>query len=115
MKEQDLLADLLQRFKDGTISDELLQLCMENNCFAPKTFAEDADFTVAAVFPFLYTWAILADINQYGYVDRWCYKSLDDCLAALQAWDGHGEPTGWHRHPTTGRRRDEHGNEHVAF
>jgi hypothetical protein len=28
-------------------------------------------------------------------------------LAALERWDGNGEPTGWTRHPATGRRRPD--------
>lgn len=36
--------------------------------------------------------------------DRWCYENATDACAALEAWDGVGEPVGWHRHPATGRR-----------
>ena len=28
-------------------------------------------------------------------------------VATLETWDGVGEPTGWMRHPTTGRRRPD--------
>jgi hypothetical protein len=41
----------------------------------------------------------------YGYEDRWCYKSLEEAAAALELWNGVGEPRGWHRHPGSGRRR----------
>jgi hypothetical protein len=27
------------------------------------------------------------------------------CVDAINTWDGEGEPTGWTRHPATGRRR----------
>lgn len=27
--------------------------------------------------------------------------------AALDRWDGRGEPQGWHRHPASGRRRPD--------
>jgi hypothetical protein len=54
--------------------------------------------------------------DYFGYADRWCYRSEAAAFAALQAWDGTGEPTGWIRHPDTGRRisespdeRDEYG------
>lgn len=37
--------------------------------------------------------------------DEWHYESdLAACLAAA-AWDGEQEPEGWHRHPSSGRRR----------
>ncbi|WP_139339112.1 hypothetical protein [Marinobacter lutaoensis] len=65
----------------------------------------------AGVKPFLFTWAIIADFTPSGYKERWCYHSLTDALAALNDWDGNGEPDGWHRHVNTGRRRDEHGND----
>lgn len=56
--------------------------------------------------------------DRFGYADRWCYRSVDHAKTALDAWDGTGEPTGWHRHPDSGRRvseseheRDDHGVE----
>lgn len=36
--------------------------------------------------------------------DTWCYASEADAKAALDAWDGQGEPQGWVRHPMSGRR-----------
>lgn len=69
----------------------------------PKQFA---DGSFAAVFKFMYTAGIVHKLDEYGYSDRWCYHSVEDAVAALDAWDGTGEPQGWHRHPKTGRRRD---------
>jgi hypothetical protein len=37
--------------------------------------------------------------------DGWIYASLEEALAAARAWDGREEPSGWHRHPRSGRRR----------
>jgi hypothetical protein len=70
----------------------------------------------AALFRFAFTSAIIVgDIGDFnGYSDRWCYSSLDKAKAALDAWGGDGEPTGWHRHPGTGRRVDEEGRTYVA-
>ena len=62
---------------------------------------------------FLFTYAILSDLHSFYYEDRWCYDSYEKAKAALEAWDGTGEPTGWHRHPATGRRVDENGNTYV--
>lgn len=43
-----------------------------------------------------------------GYDDRYCYQTLDLAGRGLDEWRSRGfegEPTGWHRHPRTGRRR----------
>lgn len=56
-----------------------------------------------------FTWAILSDITEWGYGDRWCYSSEAGAFMALNDWQqagGEGEPNGWHRHPDTGRRRE---------
>jgi hypothetical protein len=34
----------------------------------------------------------------------WCYSNFSRAYLALQAWDGTGEPQGWHRHLPSGRR-----------
>lgn len=60
---------------------------------------------------FLFTSAILEfsiEGARHGYDDRWCYEK-GQALPALEVFDGVGEPAGWHRHPSTGRRR-EHGD-----
>ena len=61
-----------------------------------------------AIMPLLYTHAIIIGSigDQLGYADRWCYGGRAAAIAALEAWDGQGEPEGWHRHPGTGRRRE---------
>lgn len=44
-----------------------------------------------------------------GYFDRWCYADealARSALAAFPLHPGSGyEPSGWHRHPPSGRRR----------
>jgi hypothetical protein len=62
---------------------------------------------------FLFTWAILADVTTWGYGERWCYHDRASAQTALDAWDGEGEPNGWHRHLPSGRRRDPDGVERV--
>jgi len=65
----------------------------------------------AGVKQFAFTHAII--VGQFGdctgYDDRWCYHTAAEARAALDAWDGHGEPSGWHRHPGSGRRRTPEG------
>lgn len=62
----------------------------------------------AAISPLMFTHAIIVGKigDRYAYDDRWCYHDHASALAALNAWDGTGEPEGWHRHPASGRRRN---------
>lgn len=69
----------------------------------------------ACIFKFMFTYAILFGMNAWGYEQRWCYHSYEAARAALTAWDGEGDPDGWHRHFPSGRRRDEAGNEWIDF
>ncbi|MFE6966891.1 hypothetical protein ACFVAJ_17405 [Agromyces sp. NPDC057679] len=65
------------------------------------------------VTPLLFTFAVIVgEPDALGYTDRWCYNSSDDAVRSAETWEGPypgSEPTGWHRHPDTGRRR-EHGD-----
>lgn len=66
---------------------------------------------VVAIMPLLFTHAII--VYQHGTLtidDRWCYKNLPAALEGLNEWqerEYEGEPTGWHRHPYSGRRRKD--------
>jgi hypothetical protein len=62
----------------------------------------------AGVMPLMFTEAIIVGRlgDTRGYENRWCYHTRADAIAALKAWDGRGEPQGWHRHPPSGRRRE---------
>ena len=42
--------------------------------------------------------------DESTYLDHWCYENVLSAAAALQVWDGAGEPVGWFRHAATGRR-----------
>lgn len=61
----------------------------------------------AAIRPLAFTHALIVgrigDLD--GYDEGWCYGSYRAAKDALDAWDGLGEPQGWHRHPTSGRRQ----------
>lgn len=67
----------------------------------------DGGTRYVAVIPFLFTTAVICGrtADRAGYEDRWCYEDLGSAVAAFEAWDGTGEPGGWHRHPNSGRRR----------
>ena len=64
-----------------------------------------------AIYPFIFTVAIITgtvDEQRTGYSDRWCYNSMNEAIDALGRWaltGFDGEPSGWHRHPSSGRRR----------
>lgn len=62
------------------------------------------------VMPLMYTHAIITVTDPLGYEDRWCYgRDPRIAVAAAQKWlrDGGDEPDGWHRHPKSGRRREQ--------
>lgn len=69
----------------------------------------------AAIMPFMFTHAIivgrLGNLNTYD--DRWCYHGYQVAKAALDTWDGRGEPENWHRHSATGRRKTDEGAEYI--
>jgi len=85
------------------------EICKECSCLDLKFFSNGGD---AAIMPLMFTHAIVSGFTPWGYKDRWCYGSYEEARAALDAWDGVGEPDGWHRHPATGRRR-KNGKEEV--
>lgn len=66
------------------------------------------DGRVAFLHPLMYTVALCVGPLEDGcYDDRWCYHDETSAFVALMLWDGTGEPYGWHRHPTSGRRRPD--------
>lgn len=62
-----------------------------------------------AIVPFIYTFAIVIGTDVRFYDDRWCFHYLEDALRQFKTWDPMTtpEPTGWHRHLSSGRRRPE--------
>ena len=66
------------------------------------------DGRYAAILPLLFTAAIITCSKEHvhAYIDeRWCFHEKEKALAALQKWDGTGDPEGWHRHIPSNRRR----------
>lgn len=74
------------------------------------------DGRYAAIYPLMFTHAIITvRAGDYAGVEqRWCYHTKRDARAAMAAWDGTGEPQGWHRHTATGRRRPD-GNADLEY
>lgn len=90
------------RFGNAPISRQTCMACGDLSYYLNyKKFANGRD---AAIVRLVFTVAIVADLKQWGYGDRWCYHTLEAARAALEAWDGDGEPASWCRHPSTGRR-----------
>jgi hypothetical protein len=89
---------------------ELAMAGWEGRLVGAKVLGEHG---VVALYQYMYTWAILTGITWDGYVDRWCYHDFERAKTAFDAWDGTGEPTGWHRHPATGRRINDNGEMEV--
>jgi hypothetical protein len=51
---------------------------------------------------------VIGDTN--GYEDRWCVGDLPNAMRSWEEWASRGfqgEPTGWNRHPSSGRRRTD--------
>ena len=73
------------------------------SCVACKEFG---DF-YGAVKPLLFHWTFIIGIigDKCSWLDNFCYQTREQAVTALNAWDGVGEPSGWHRNPRTGRRR----------
>jgi len=88
--------------------------CRENGYLEPKPLVERPGHW-ACIMPLIYTHAII--VGRFGepdrYDDRWCYHGREAAAAALEKWNGAGEPEGWHRHPASGRRRREDGAEEI--
>jgi len=70
-----------------------------------RTFAHGDGFRVCAIMPMAAIDVLCVGINPWGHADSFYYRAGGTAAAALEAWDGQGEPAGWWRNPSTGRRR----------
>jgi len=77
-----------------------------------------ADGTLAIhILPMIYNHRVVVsrrrpdgEIDQLaGVLDAWCYSNMADAVAACASWnpDAEREPTGWIKHPFSGRRHGE--------
>ena len=48
----------------------------------------------AGVQDMAYTAGLFVDMNESGYRTRYCYETRAEAEAALEAWDGNGDPPG---------------------
>lgn len=49
---------------------------------------------LCGLLPFVFTAALVVEVEVSGYGRRYCYEHQADANAALQAWDGQGHPGG---------------------
>ena len=97
---------------EGATPEEVLwldQTCEANAYFCPVIMPRHQ---YAAIHRFIFTWGIIVGdlFDDCGYSGRWCFDTFPAAAVALAAWRDSGfigEPSGWHRHPDTGRRRPE--------
>lgn len=96
----------MSTFEAGRIATLLHELETKCAIIEPRDLG---DGRWAGVVGFIFTHAVVTGRlgNLDSYDDRWCYEDRAAALEALHAWDGSGEPEGWHRHPLTGRRREQ--------
>lgn len=97
----------------------LVAHCQEEGGGLYSDYTEMPDGSLACILRLMYTYAIVSGLNHYGHEDRWCYSSYEKASEALETWKDNfanqEEPTGWHRHPATGRRVDEKGVVTINF
>lgn len=85
----------------------LVWLITEGGFLSPRLI--DGGRLWAAIQPKFFTHSIsVGRVGDYYGIDTfWCYSTQAEARAALDAWRAcgyYGEPTGWHRHPDSGRR-----------
>lgn len=71
--------------------DDLSKFLSDEGYIYPKQMP---DRTVCAVFPYLYTGGLCYGLTLGGVSGRYCYEHLNHAVAALQLWDGEGDPPG---------------------
>jgi hypothetical protein len=66
-----------------------------------------SDGRICAIMPIGFTDALCIGIHPWGHNHAYYYRAGGEAATALKTWDGEGEPTGWVRHPQSGRRRTD--------
>ena len=54
----------------------------------------------------MFHWTVHVGIDFIGYRDRYCFDTYELAKQDFDNWNIEEEPKNWHRHPSTGRRRD---------
>src|ERR1700679_3070171 len=84
------LGELLKPSFTGTPEDaDLLRLGYVRPF---RAFADGDDFKVWAIMPMAGTDGLCVGIHPWGHADAFYYRAGGSAAAALEAWDGQGEP-----------------------
>jgi hypothetical protein len=80
----------------------------EDKTFGAAAYRELGDGRALWVYRMIYTYKlVIGQIGAAGFDNSWCYKNLASATYAFLTWNPlvEAEPTGWVRHPHSGRRR----------
>lgn len=50
------------------------------------------DDVLCGLFNYVFTVAVVVDIDYSGYAERFCYDTVTNAVKALILWDGNGDP-----------------------
>lgn len=99
------------------MSSRINNLIIESGAFlsgVTESMVKDlGDGSYVMAKPLMFHWTLLRGdfSDHHGYFDRWCFATKELAMQALAEFPespaGSYEPSGWHRHPMTGRRRPE--------
>lgn len=59
-----------------------------------ENLREFPDGVIAGISQMMFTTALVVGLDEAGYQRRYCYERKADAVAALDAWDGSGDPSG---------------------
>jgi hypothetical protein len=78
--------------KDSKLTPELRQTLEEIGYIKLK----EVNGKIIGIMRYMYTVAIVVDIDYYGYNHRFCYphERAMDCLMAFEVYNGEGDPMG---------------------
>ena len=86
---------------------------MEDKTHGAELYRELGDGRSIWVYRMMYTYKLaIGYTDSAGFDNSWCFKDLRSASIAFALWnpDEQVEPTGWVRHPHTGRRRFPNGD-----
>jgi hypothetical protein len=84
-----------------------------NGMYGAVAFRKLGNGRAVWIYPMMYTFKLcIGPLGTPWYDDGWCYKDLSSAQKAFKTWkpELEREPSGWVRHPPTGRRRFPDGN-----
>jgi len=66
---------------------------------------------ICGLMDFMFTTGLVIGMDRMGYFGRYCYKTRQEALNALNSWDGSGDPPGnWIKYKGSGGERENPNN-----